>query len=237
MAMHVIRGADVKGDPMSNRASQCAVRAVAGLAMVVFGITTQAASAADGKTGPEQQLPLQVADVDREDVVSLASRPVTAQDIVDGLFPEERETPEQRLVRERCERILAAGYICMPPQRSYTRFTLPALKFAFGSASLPEEARLSLRAFSDALKGRSASAPAVRIEGHADAVGDADANRLLSERRAAAVRDYLVSLGVSQSLFAVKGFGADQPLKGVSPAAPENRRVDIRRNTTNLPAR
>lgn len=219
---------------MNRRVSCTAARVAAALATAAV---CAGAQAADTRAGQEPQLPLQVADVDREDVVNLATRPVTAQDVVDGLFPEDKETPEQRQMRERCERILAAGYICMPPQRSYTRFTLPALKFAFGSASLPDEARMSLRAFSDALKGRSASAPAVRIEGHADAVGDAEANRALSERRAAAVRDYLVSLGVSQSLFAVKGYGADQPLKGVSPTAPENRRVDIRRNTSDVTAR
>lgn len=213
---------------MRNRIWCFAARAAVATTVAVVGIGVKAATAAEAN---EAQLPMQFSDVDREDVVSLANKPVTAQEVADGLFPEDRETPEQRALRERCERIRAAGYVCMPPERSYTRFTLPALKFAFGSATLPDEAKQALRVFSDALKGRNAKAPAVRIEGHADAVGDADANRVLSERRAASVRDYLVSLGVSQSLFAVKGFGADQPLKGVSPTAPENRRVDIRRNT------
>lgn len=222
---------------MSYRICCVMPRAAIVVAAMAACTSAHAADLPSAKAGPEVQLPLQVADVDREDVVDLASRPVTAQEVADGLFPEDRETPEQRAVRERCERIIAAGYICMPPQRSYTRFTLPALKFAFGSASLPDEAKIALRAFSDGLKGRSAAAPAVRIEGHADAVGDAEANRVLSERRAASVRDFLVSLGVSQSLFAVKGYGADQPLTGVSPTAPENRRVDIRRNTADSRAR
>jgi outer membrane protein OmpA-like peptidoglycan-associated protein len=222
---------------MNHRVPCIAARAATILALAATCAVAQAADAGSSTAGSDATLPLQVTDVDREDVVSLAMRPVTAQDVADGLFPEDRETPEQRQLRERCERILAAGFICMPPQRSYTRFTLPALKFAFGSASLPDEARLALRAFSDALKGRSAGAPAVRIEGHADAVGDPVANKALSERRAAAVRDFLVSQGVSKSLFAVEGYGAEQPLKGVSPTAPENRRVDIRRNTADVRAR
>lgn len=222
---------------MNNRMSYIASQTAALIATAVLCAGAQAAVTGDTQVGSEAQLPLQVVDVDREDVVNLASKPVTAQDVADGLFPEDRETPEQRQVRERCERIIAAGFICMPPQRSYTRFTLSALKFAFGSAALPDDAKAQLRAFSEALKGRTTNAQAVRIEGHADAVGDAEGNRTLSERRASAVRDYLVSLGVSQSLFAVKGYGADQPLKGVNPAAPENRRVDIRRNTTDVQAR
>jgi len=214
-----------------------AVKAAAALAAAALCAGAQAAGATDKKSDAPPRLPLQVTDVDREDVVDLSARPVTAQEVVDGFFPEDRETAGQRQVRESCEGVLAAGFKCMPPQRSYTRFTLPALKFAFGSASLPDEAKLTLRVFSDALRGRSANAPAVRIEGHADAVGDSQSNRVLSERRAAAVRDYLVSLGVSPSLFAVKGYGSDQPLSGVSPTAPENRRVDLRRNTEEVKAR
>ena len=152
----------------------------------------------------DQRVPLYVGEVDKEDVVDLSSKLLSANLVADGLFPEDKETPDQRQQRERCERLLAACFKCMPPARSYTRFTLPALKFAFGSAVLPDDAKQALRVVADGLKGRSSGGAVVRIEGHADASGDADGNRMLSERRAASVRDFLVSMGVSQSLFAVK---------------------------------
>jgi outer membrane protein OmpA-like peptidoglycan-associated protein len=68
------------------------------------------------------------------------------------------------------------------------------------------------------------------IEGHTDNVGQAAANRTLSEKRAAAVKAYLVSKhGVDAGRLEAKGFGADKP---VAPNADEagrqkNRRVEL----------
>jgi outer membrane protein OmpA-like peptidoglycan-associated protein len=68
------------------------------------------------------------------------------------------------------------------------------------------------------------------IEGHTDNVGQAAANRALSEKRAAAVKAYLVSKhGVDAARLEAKGFGADKP---VAPNADEagrqkNRRVEL----------
>jgi len=53
----------------------------------------------------------------------------------------------------------------------------------------------------------------VRIEGHADARGDAAFNQRLSERRAANVRDALIRLGMDTELVLAEGFGATQLLK------------------------
>lgn len=53
----------------------------------------------------------------------------------------------------------------------------------------------------------------VRIEGHADARGDAAFNQQLSERRAANVRDSLVRLGLDKEMVTAEGFGATQLLK------------------------
>jgi len=53
----------------------------------------------------------------------------------------------------------------------------------------------------------------VRIEGHADARGDAAFNQQLSERRAANVRDSLIKLGMDKELVTAEGFGARQLLK------------------------
>jgi hypothetical protein len=51
------------------------------------------------------------------------------------------------------------------------------------------------------------------ISGHTDRLGAVAYNRKLSEKRAAAVRDYLVAKGVAESRIEVLGFGQTAPLK------------------------
>ena len=50
----------------------------------------------------------------------------------------------------------------------------------------------------------------VNVEGHADARGTNEYNMALGERRAAAVRDYMVSLGVPASRVNIVSFGEEQ---------------------------
>lgn len=64
-----------------------------------------------------------------------------------------------------------------------------------------------------------------RIEGHTDAVGSRTSNLELSTRRAQAVADQLIALGVDADRLEVVGYGFDQPLPELSPTAAANRRV------------
>ena len=66
-----------------------------------------------------------------------------------------------------------------------------------------------------------------RIEGHTDALGRPDYNADLSQRRAEAVRGFLVTMGVDPTRLEVEGFGATLP-RTDDPADPENRRVELR---------
>ncbi len=67
------------------------------------------------------------------------------------------------------------------------------------------------------------------IEGHTDSIGDKAYNQQLSEWRAEAVKDYLVSKGVSAQRISTKGFGETRPIaknttiKGRS----QNRRIEF----------
>jgi OOP family OmpA-OmpF porin len=67
------------------------------------------------------------------------------------------------------------------------------------------------------------------IEGHTDNVGDAAANQSLSEKRAAAVKAYLVSRGIDASRLESKGLGATKPKTGNETAEGRqtNRRVEL----------
>lgn len=67
----------------------------------------------------------------------------------------------------------------------------------------------------------------LRVEGHTDAQGEAEANLRLSERRAEAVRSYLVSLGVDAARIRAEGLGETQPVADneTQEGRQENRRI------------
>ena len=69
----------------------------------------------------------------------------------------------------------------------------------------------------------------VRLEGHTDNTGDADANLELSKNRASNVRDYLVSKGVSANRLSSVGFGQDRPIESndTDEGRANNRRTEL----------
>jgi peptidoglycan-associated lipoprotein len=81
--------------------------------------------------------------------------------------------------------------------------------FALDSYALSDAARAAVQANADELKKRSAAK--VLIEGHADSRGTSEYNLALGERRAAATRDYLVSLGVAADRVTTVSKGKEQP--------------------------
>ena len=75
----------------------------------------------------------------------------------------------------------------------------------------------------------------VSVEGHTDSVGSDAYNKKLSERRAKAVRDYMVSQGIDASRITTHGFGKSKPVASNETAEgrAENRRVEVVINTCN----
>jgi outer membrane protein OmpA-like peptidoglycan-associated protein len=67
------------------------------------------------------------------------------------------------------------------------------------------------------------------IEGYTDSTGSADFNQTLSEKRAAAVRDYLTSQGLDAGTLSAQGFGMNNPVADNKTAEgrQKNRRVEI----------
>lgn len=100
------------------------------------------------------------------------------------------------------------------------------LSFLLNSAELTEQAKEEAKVFAEALRRPELSGKRFRIEGHTDASGSRALNLSLSQRRAAAVAEYLSALGVPRSRFEVRGFGPDRPLDGRTASSPENRRVE-----------
>ncbi len=69
----------------------------------------------------------------------------------------------------------------------------------------------------------------IQVEGYTDNVGKADYNQKLSEQRAGAVRDFLVSQGVQESNVSAVGYGLADPVADNSTAdgRAKNRRVEL----------
>lgn len=105
------------------------------------------------------------------------------------------------------------------------RFTLAAESFALDSAELPPELKRPLDAVADALRGSGTSA--VRIEVHTDASGPLEARRSLTQRRADAIKLYLIERGVDAATLHAVGMASSVPRRGADPYAGSNRRVEI----------
>jgi len=71
----------------------------------------------------------------------------------------------------------------------------------------------------------------IDVLGHTDTTGSNEHNQLLSERRAAAVADYLATRGVARARMATRGFGETAPLyvpDDTEMKRAANRRVEIK---------
>ncbi len=102
------------------------------------------------------------------------------------------------------------------------------ITFATGSTELTEEAKGLLGTLGKALQSDTLAGFSFKVEGHADARGDADANLRLSQGRAQAVVDYLSSHdGILPDRLSAIGKGSTEPLNKARVDAPENRRVTI----------
>ncbi|TMH12806.1 MAG: OmpA family protein [Betaproteobacteria bacterium] len=115
-----------------------------------------------------------------------------------------------------------------PVQRPRVSALSLPVQFAFDSADILPSARHQLDALAEGIRMLPAI-QAVVIEGHTDAVGSELYNEQLSQRRAYAVKRYLVaSHGIDPARLRAVGMGEYAPLPGRDPYAAENRRVQFR---------
>ncbi|MGB5290423.1 MAG: OmpA family protein [Lysobacterales bacterium] len=105
--------------------------------------------------------------------------------------------------------------------------TLGDVLFASGQTTLVEGGRSSLAEVVDLLQTEPDKK--IRVEGHTDSLGDAETNLQLSEQRAQAVLEALVSMGVSSERISALGMGEDFPIASNEDeeGRARNRRVDV----------
>lgn len=136
---------------------------------------------------------------------------------------------EREAALARQEAALMAGG-SLPASRRDARgevFTLAGDAFGSGQATLTPSAAASVQTLAAYLQ--TGSGAKIRIEGHTDGQGEADANLALSQRRAAAVRDALAAAGLQSGRLTAVGRGEAEPVADNASAAgrTRNRRVEI----------
>jgi outer membrane protein OmpA-like peptidoglycan-associated protein len=115
--------------------------------------------------------------------------------------------------------------------------TLGDVLFEFGRADVKPGAQASLRKLADFLQQNPNRR--ILVEGHTDSVGSADANNLLSRKRADAVDTALVAMGLDAARATTVGYGEDFPvtdnLSDTNRAL--NRRVEVYISDSDQPVR
>lgn len=99
--------------------------------------------------------------------------------------------------------------------------------FAYDSSVVRSDDKANVAAVADYLKANASAA--VQVDGHCDERGTDEYNRSLGERRALAIREALVALGVEAGRVDTVSFGRDHPIDlGHSDAAhAKNRRGEF----------
>ena len=102
-----------------------------------------------------------------------------------------------------------------------------ALRFEFDSPRIRDQDRELLSRIAGVLL--SSHGYRLYVDGHTDDQGPATYNKDLSQRRAAAVRDYFVQAGIPKDVIEARGFGESTPrVEGATQEARRaNRRVEI----------
>jgi OOP family OmpA-OmpF porin len=108
-------------------------------------------------------------------------------------------------------------------------FNAKNVQFLTGSSTLTTGAKTELNKLVTILND---TYPDVRIQidGHTDNVGKPESNQVLSEKRSAAVKSYLVSKKVNGDRLSTAGYGQDRPIADntTTEGRAQNRRVEFR---------
>ena len=102
-----------------------------------------------------------------------------------------------------------------------------AITFVAGSSELTSDGKRQALQFLTAIKAPQLSGKRFDVNGYTDASGNPATNRALSQKRAQAVVDFLVSNGANRTQLAAHGYGSDKLLDAANPASAANRRVEF----------
>jgi peptidoglycan-associated lipoprotein len=117
---------------------------------------------------------------------------------------------------------------CVTATASAPACSFDAVRFDFNDFNLTGAVQSSLSQYADCIKKGNLR---FTLEGHADERGTDEYNMVLSQKRAASVRKYLVDLGVSGGALDTVGYGENKPAMSGSneEAWAANRRVEFKK--------
>ena len=111
--------------------------------------------------------------------------------------------------------------------RNLFQKALQGIQFESGKAVIKKSSNTILDQIAKVMEDNSTYK--IEIEGHTDSSGNAEANQVLSENRAEAVRKYLADKGIAESRMTAVGYGDTKPVAPNTTAAgrTKNRRVEF----------
>ncbi len=142
------------------------------------------------------------------------------------------DNAEQAPGQTRALRPGAAAMATAAPAPTVTKPAKPAsinmqINFDFNSDRISGSSEQTMANLAAALTSPQLQNRNFTVIGHTDGKGSAAYNKALSDRRAEAVRRYLIDKGVSASRLRAVGKGKSELLNPADPYAAENRRVEI----------
>jgi len=205
---------DAQGDPATKAQAYIALRrAEWAQARAATATSKQQIAAADQRLHSDQDTIVSQA---RGQLADEKQRTAEAQRLATQADERTRQALDQLAQSEKVTREARGEVITLPN----------GVMFKTGKAELLPASHGRLDEVADALQKTQRT---LIIEGHTDSRGGDSLNQRLSEKRAEAVKDYLVSRGVDESRVQVRGAGKSRPIADNSSAEGRalNRRVEI----------
>ena len=112
----------------------------------------------------------------------------------------------------------------------YEKISLSATAlFDFDKAVLKEQGKVELHKLDEYIKSKGIKVVDINVIGHTDSMGSVEYNQGLSERRATAVKEYMVSEGIDGNIIDASGEGESNPVadNSTDDGRALNRRVDV----------
>lgn len=152
------------------------------------------------------------------DEVKMYNSLPTADELAQKIFPEEIKGVKPRGMKPDW---------ALPPKTARSGIGM-SIQFAYNSAEIMSESFPYLDQIGLMLKMEKLSNAKLLIEGYTDASGSVEHNKLLSEERARAVDNYLISkYDISPNRLIISGKGESRLLNEKDPMDPLNRRVEF----------
>ncbi len=129
--------------------------------------------------------------------------------------------------KEEKKQLRQAQYELKQLQKRIKRKDIPPIEFEFNKAVLRDHSKVTLDLVADLLF----KFPKFKlfIAGHTCDIGSAEYNACLSQKRAEAVKDYLVEVGIMGEYIKAKGYGEEKPIadNDTEEGRIKNRRVEF----------